>query len=172
VPAALAVLPQGAIDWGLGLFLGWNEVLARGAMMALLFALLATTFLIVRFALAWMPLRLALTPASTKSRRVQRRALELFRVAAEHRTAGRTGVLLYVSLAEHRAEIVADQAIHSQVEPDVWGEAMAALVAEVKAGRPGEGMAQAVERIGTVLTRVLPKTLDNPNEIPDRLIEL
>jgi putative membrane protein len=49
---------------------------------------------------------------------------------------------------------------------------MAALVAEVKAGRPGEGMAQAVERIGAVLTRVLPKTLDNPNEIPDRLIEL
>jgi len=172
VPAALAVLPQEAIDWGLGLFLGWNEVLARGAAMALLFALLATVFLIVRFALAWMPLRMALTPASTKNRRVRRRALELFRVAAEHRTAGRTGVLLYVSLAEHRAEIVADQAIHSQVEPDVWGEAMAALVTEVKAGRPGEGMAQAVERIGAVLARVLPKTLDNPNEIPDRLIEL
>jgi putative membrane protein len=172
VPAALAVLPQGAIDWGLGLFLGWNEVLARGAAMALLFALLAAVFLIVRFALAWMPLRMALTPASTRNRRVRRRALELFRVAAEHRTAGRTGVLLYVSLAEHRAEIVADQAIHSQVEPDVWGEAMAALVTEVKAGRPGEGMAQAVEQIGTVLARVLPKTLDNPNEIPDRLIEL
>ena len=168
----LAALPQAWIEWGLALFLGWNEVLARGVAMALLFVLLATVFLIVRYSLAYMPLRMALTPASTKNRRVRRRALELFRVAAEHKTKGRTGVLLYVSLAEHRAEIVADHAIHSQVEPDVWGEAMAALIDEIKAGRPGEGMALAVEKIGAVLARHLPPTHDNPNEIPDRLIEL
>ena len=168
----LAVLPQAWIDWGLGLFLGWNAVVARGAVMALLFVKLAAVFLLVRYALAWMPLRMALTPASTKNRRVRRRAVELFRVAAEHKTKGRTGVLLYLSLAEHRAEIVADQAIHSKVEPDVWGDAMAALVEQVKAGRPGQGMAAAVEKIGAVLAQHLPPTHDNPNEIPDRLIEL
>ena len=81
-------------------------------------------------------------------------------------------MLLYLSLAEHRAEIVADQAIHSKVEPDVWGDAMASLVEQVKAGRPGQGMAAAVERIGAVLAEHLPPTHDNPNEIPDRLIEL
>ncbi len=43
---------------------------------------------------------------------------------------------------------------------------------EVKAGRPGEGMALAVEKIGAVLAECLPPTLDNPNELPDRLIEL
>ena len=168
----LAVLPQAWIDWGLGLFLGWNAVVARGAVMALLFVKLAAVFLLVRYALAWMPLRMALTPASTKNRRVRRRAVELFRVAAEHKTKGRTGVLLYLSLAEHRAEIVADHAIHSKVEPDVWGDAMAALVEQVKAGRPGQGMAAAVEKIGAVLAQHLPPTHDNPNEIPDRLIEL
>jgi putative membrane protein len=98
--------------------------------------------------------------------------VELFRVAAEHKTKGRTGVLLYVSLAEHRAEIVADHSIHSKVEPDVWGEAMAALVERIKDGKPGEGMALAVEKIGAVLAEHLPPTHDNPNEIPDRLIEL
>ena len=172
VPVTLGVLPHSWIDWATGLYLGWGEELSRGLLMTLLFAKLAAVFLIVRYALAYMPLRMALTPGSTKNRRVRRRALELFRVAAEHKTKGRTGVLLYLSLAERRAEIVADHAIHSKVEADVWGEAMAALVDAVKAGKPGEGMAQAVEKIGQVLAAHLPPTHDNPNEIPDRLIEL
>ena len=172
VPAALAVLPQGAIDWGLGLFLGWNETLARGALMVALFVMLAAIFLLVRFALAWMPLRMALTPASTKNRRVRRRAVELFKASAERRTRGRTGILLYLSLLEHRAEIVADEAIHSKVESDVWGEAMAVLIDHVKKGELGAGMALAVEKIGVVLAQCLPPKADNPNEISDRLIEL
>ena len=172
VPALGAALPQRTVDWGMSLFLGWNEVLTRGALMALLFVSLAAVFLIVRYGLAWMPLRMALTPGSTKTRRVRRRAIELFRVAAERRTVGRTGVLLYLSLREHRAEIVVDEAILAKVAPEVWGEAMADLVEEVKAGRPGAGMAKAVERIGAVLTEHFPKTAADRNELPDRLIEL
>jgi putative membrane protein len=172
VPAALAFVPQALIDRLLALFVGWNAAPTRGMLMLLLFALLAAVFLIVRFALAYMPLRMALTPARTKTRRARRRAIELFRVGAERRTAGRTGILLYLSLAEHRAEIVADEAIHSKVEPEVWGDAMAVLVEHVKADRPGEGMAQAVQKIGEVLAGCLPARHENPNELPDRLIEL
>ena len=172
VPTIGALLPQSLIDWVLGLVLGWNASLSWRVLMVLLFAKMAAVFLIVRFLLAWMKLRMALTPGSTKTRRVRRRAIELFRAGTEKRTKGRTGVLLYLSLLEHRAEIVADQAIHSQVETDIWGEAMALLIENVKAGRTGEGMALAVERIGAVLSEKLPPTLDNPNELPDRLIEL
>ncbi len=129
-------------------------------------------FLLVRFALAWMPLRMALTPSATRTRRVRRRAIETFKAAAEHRTEGRTGVLLYLSLLEHRAEIVADEAIHSKVQPEVWGDAMAALIERVKAGKTAEGMALAVERIGAVVAECAPPTGLNPNELPDRLIEL
>jgi putative membrane protein len=172
VPVALALLPQATVDWGLGLFLGWNETAARGLLMTLLFVKLAAVFLIIRYALAYMPLRMALTPGATKTRRVRRRAIELFRVAAEKKTRGRTGILLYLSLLEHRAEIVADEAIHSKVAPDVWGEAMAVLIENVKAGRAGEGMALAVEKIGVVLAEHLPPHHDNPNELSDRLIEI
>ncbi|MFN3387514.1 MAG: TPM domain-containing protein [Allosphingosinicella sp.] len=172
VPALLAFVPQSTVDWATGLVLGWNAEIGRVALMGFLFVALTLVFLIVRFALAYMPLRMALTPGSTKTRRVRRRAVELFRTGTEHRTAGRTGVLLYLSLAEHRAELVADQAIHSQVTPDVWGDAMDVLVEHVKEGRGGVGMALAVEKIGAVLAQCLPKTLDNPNELPDRLIEL
>ncbi len=172
VPAALAAVPQSLVDGLTATLLGWNADFGRGALMLFLFAALAAAFLLVRLLLAWDRPRMALTPATTKSRRVARRALQLFRVAAEKKTHGRTGILLYLSLAEHRAEIVADEAIHSKVEPEVWGEAMAALIEEVKAGRPGEGMARAVERIGGVCAGCLPKTLGDPNQIADRLIEL
>ena len=172
VPTLAALIPQAWIDWMLGLVFGWNASLSFRLLMVVMVVAQAIIFLAVRYALAWMPLRMALTPASTKTRRVRRRAVELFRAGTEKRTKGRTGILLYLSLLEHRAEIVADEAIHGRVEPDVWGDAMAALVDGVKAGRPGEGMASAVEKIGEVLAQCLPPTLDNPNELPDRLIEL
>jgi putative membrane protein len=172
VPIWFAAVPQSWIDWAMGTFLGWNFEPGRRFVMLYLFAKMAGAFLLVRLILAWMPLRMALTPGATKTRRVRRRAVELFRAGTEKRTKGRTGILLYLSLLERRAEIVADEAIHSKVEPDVWGEAMAVLIDEVKAGRTGEGMALAVEKIGGVLARCLPPTLDNPNELPDRLIEL
>ncbi len=170
--ALLAALPQSLVDRTMSLFLAWNESVTRGALMALLFVFLAVTFLAVRYGLAYMPLRMALTPGSTKTRRVRRRAVELFRVAAERRTARRIGVLLYLSLREHRAEIVVDEAVLPKVAPELWGEAMEDLVDEVKAGRPGAGMAKAVERIGAVLKEHFPKTSADQNELPDRLIEL
>lgn len=172
VPAGLAVVPQGWIDWLAGLVLGWDAELSRPVVMIFLFAKLAAAFLVVRLILIYQPLRMALTPGATKTRRVHRRAIELFRTGCELKTRGRTGVLLYLSLAERRAEIVADKAIADQVEPEVWGEAMAILVDEVKAGRPGQGLALAIERIGAVLARILPPTLDNPDELPNRLIVL
>lgn len=172
VPGAIALLPQAWVDCLTRWWLGWNAAFTRGELMLLLFALLTLAFLIVRFALAYMPLRLALTPGRTKTRRVRRRAIEIFRTGAEQKTLGRTGILLYLSLGERRAEIVADRAIHDRVDEAVWGEAMAALIDAVRDGRPGEGMALAVAKIGAILARILPPQADNPNELPDRVVEL
>ena len=171
VPAALALMPGVAHRLSEPLGGGWGEP-STGALLVAVLVLQAVAFLVVRAALAYRPLRLALTPRATKARRVRARALALFAAAAEHRTAARTGVLLYLSLGEHRAEIVADAAIHGRVAPDIWGEAMAAMIPELRAGRPGAGMAAAVARIGVVLAEHFPKTESDVNELPDRLIEL
>jgi putative membrane protein len=150
---------------------GWEDAGLTADLLALLIAQ-AVAFLIVRYTLGWTPLRLALTPRATKARRVRRRAVQYFRVGAESRTAGREGVLLYLSTAEHRAEIVADAAVHRAVPAERWGDAMAALVVAVKDGRPADGMADAATAIGVILAEHFPKTSDNPNELPDRVIEL
>ncbi len=151
---------------------GWSAAptLRDQMMILLLFALL--TFLIALYALKHMPLRLALTPGATKTRRVRRRAIDLFKTGAERRTIGRTGILIYLSMGEHRAEIVADEAIVAVTTPETWGEAMTALLIEVKAGRPADGIAAAVALIGEVLAEHFPKSGEDTNEIPDKLIEL
>lgn len=150
----------------------WTEHVSTSAALTIATFLATVAFLLVRYLLAIRPLRMALTPGATKSRRVRARALALFRASAEHRTMAATGVLLYLSLDEHRAELIADAGIHNRVSPDVWGHAMAALITAVKDGRPGDGMAAAVGEIGVVLAEHFPRSGSNPNELPDRLIEL
>ena len=150
----------------------WTQATPTGGLIAVALLLVTVTFLLVRVLLAAMPIRLALTPGRTEARRVRRRAVELFRVAAERRTRARTGVLLYLSLAERRAEIVADATIHARVAPELWGEAMAALLTATRDGRPGEGLAAAVERIGAVLAEHFPRGGADVNELPDRVVEL
>lgn len=167
--AAFPHVYESAILWMTG---GWVHEVPLQTLLLVLLGHMLLKFLAVRYLLAIRPLRMFFTPESTKSRRVRRRALELFRTAAESRTAKLTGVLLYLSIDEHRAEIVADEAIASKVSPHVWGEAMAAMVDEVRAGHVAQGMALAIEKAGAILAEHCPKSEGNPNELPDRLIEL
>ena len=118
----------------------------------------------------WQPLKFALIPGFVKSARVRGRAVTCFKVGAERRTHGRTGILIYLSMREHRAEIVADEAIASKVSDEVWGEAMAAMLAEIRQARIADGMIAAVERVGAVLAEHFPRAGNDVNELPDRLI--
>jgi putative membrane protein len=151
---------------------GWDGEPTMSQLLTLLMVFAALKFTVALLILKWMPLRIALTPGATKERRVRRRAITIFRAAAERRTAGRTGILIYLSMAEHRAEIVADEAITKVTTPETWGEAMAALLVEVKQGRPADGIIAAIERVGAVLAEHFPRSAGDTNEIPDKLIEL
>jgi putative membrane protein len=152
--------------------MGWSVEPSLRQLLTLLLGLALAKFLVVLFILKWMPLRLALTPGSTKTRRVRRRAVMLFKTGGERRTIGRTGILIYLSMGEHRAEIIGDEAITASTTPETWGEAMTALLTHVKAGRPADGIVAAVELIGAVLAEHFPKSHEDTNEIPDKLIEL
>ena len=167
--AAFPTYYEGFIIWIMG---GWEHELPVQTLLLFLLGHMLLKFLAVRYLLAIPRLRMFFTPRATKARRVRRRAVELFRTAAQGRTKRLTGVLLYLSVLERRAEIVADEAIASRVSPEVWGEAMAALVDEVRHGRVAHGMAAAIGKCGLILAEHCPRQADNPNELPDRLIEL
>jgi len=151
---------------------GWGHELTPNQWLGTVIAVGVLKWIGVWLILLWRPLRLWLTPRAILAGRVRARAVDLFKVGTEAKTLGRTGVLLYVSLREHRADIVADEAIASKVAPEVWGDAMASLIELVRKGKPGEGMAEAVRQMGVVLAEHFPRGSENPNELPDRLIEL
>jgi len=164
--------PTALVWWYDFLFGGWSPDPTQSQLLTLLMFFAALKFTVALLILKWMPLRLFLTPAATKHRRVRRRAVAIFRAAAEKRTAGKTGILIYLSLAERRAEIVADEAILKVTDDHTWGEAMTALLTDVRAGRVGDGIVAAVERVGVVLSEHFPRSAEDRNEIPDKLIEL
>jgi len=162
-----------ALVWWYNLLLGgWQSDPTLSQLLTLLMVFAALKFTVALLVMKWMPLRIALTPAATKHRRVRRRAVAIFKAAAERRTSGRTGILIYLSMAERRAEIIGDEAITKVTTPETWGEAMAALLVEVKQGRVGDGIVAAVERVGIVLGEHFPRSTSDTNEIPDKLIEL
>lgn len=138
---------------------------------------LAVAFAILNFTGMWLlqlwpPLKFLLIPGAVKSARTRTRAVTSFRIGAERRTHGRTGILIYLSMREHRAEIVADEAIAARVSSEVWGEAMAAMLAHIRERRIADGLIAAVERVGAVLAEHFPRAENDVNELPDRLIEV
>ena len=119
------------------------------------------------------PIRRALTPGALKRERVRDRAREQFIAKNLHATRERTGVLIYVSFHERMAELIADEGIHSVVDPDVWERAMAALVGGLRHGKPGAGFAAAIGQCAEVLAERFPARLDdNPDELPDAVVLL
>jgi putative membrane protein len=146
--------------------------LSTAEVLELALALVVLKFGFVRLIMQWVPVRMFFTPGVVKSRRVRRRAVRYFKVGAERRTSGRTGILIYLSLTERRAEIVADEAIHSKVDPGLWGEAMVDMLGHVRDGQIAEGMTAAVRDVGAILADHFPRAENDTNELPDRVIEI
>lgn len=170
--SVIALFPDFYQDLYYRLSGGWGHELTPNQWLGTVIAVGVLKWIGMWLILLWRPLRLWLTPRAILAGRVRARAIDLFKVGTEAKTLGRTGVLLYVSLREHRADIVADEAIAAKVAPEVWGDAMASLIDLVRKGKPGEGMAEAVRQMGVVLAEHFPRGSENPNELPDRLIEL
>ena len=167
-----AALPQPFMDLWDSLLGGWGHQWSVGELASMTIALGMLAF-VLTCALLWGDtLRFATVPGPVRTARVHARAVKHFKVGAERRTHGRTGVLIYLSLREHRAEIVADEAIHHKVPQEVWGEAMADMLGHIRAGRLAEGLAAGVRDVGKVLAEHFPRDGNDVNELPDRLIEV
>ncbi len=117
--------------------------------------------------------RRALTPKGLKRLRVQRRAAEQFIAKNLQATRERTGVMIFVSLGERMAELVADEGIAGHVDQHVWDKAMAALTAGLKDGKVEQGFVACIALCGQVLAEKFPAHPgDNPNELPDAVVVL
>jgi putative membrane protein len=125
-------------------------------------------------ALLWLfpLLRIALVPRQLRYRRAHDNALKQFLSRNVHVTVARTGVLIFVSLAERYAEIVADSGIDSKVDQNVWDDVVSRLAADAREDRLADGFVSAVATTGELLGRHFPVSSANPNELDDHLVEI
>lgn len=135
-------------------------------------AVQAAAFLVAALVVSIGPIKRALTPKSLKRERVHRAALQQFLSKGMHLTSGRTGVLIFASVGDRMAEIVADEGIYAKVKPEVWNEAVARLTDGMGRGAPADGFLAAIELCGGVLAQHFPPGSQNPNEIRDVLVEI
>lgn len=116
--------------------------------------------------------RLAVIPSPLAAANAERAAREQFLSHGVHLTSGRTGVLIYAALREHRVEIVADDAIAEKVEQAEW-DAIAGMVVEAARGKDfAAGLVRAVEKAGNVLAGHFPPTAEDRDELPNRVVQL
>jgi putative membrane protein len=152
----------------LALILPWPLIYFTQWSVQWIFAAQLVTFLVSAMLLAWMPLRMALVPRAVRRAQAHHVALEQFMVRRVSHTANRTGVLIFVSLAERYVRIVADEGIAAKVHNAQWQAAIDALIEHIRDGRVATGLIAAIERCGAVLAEHAPPD-GSPNALPDRL---
>jgi putative membrane protein len=114
------------------------------------------------------PLRMGLVPRRVRRARAHRAAVEQFFARGLTLTKDRTGVLIFVSLAERYARIIADEGIAAKVSNREWQTAVDELTAHMRDGRIAQGFLAAVERCGAVLAAHAPPT-GAGDELPARI---
>jgi len=116
--------------------------------------------------------RMAVVPRRVRHQFAHAQAMQQFLSRGIQNTQARTGVLIFASVAERYAEIVADQGINSKVTQAVWDNAIAALITAIKDGRPGDGFVAAIEMCGAVLAQHFPPDALNRDELPNKVVEI
>jgi putative membrane protein len=117
-------------------------------------------------------LRIRLVPHRLRFQAAHANASRQFLTHNVHLTAARTGVLIFVSLAERYAEVVADSGIDSHVEQRVWDDVVDALTVNAGQGRLVDGFIEAIETVGAILAEHFPASPDDVDELDNRLVEI
>ena len=156
----------------------WASVLALAAPWPLIeftqwsvqriFVMQLVVFILAGFLFSWMPLRLALVPRPIQRVRAHRAALEQFVVRRVTHTRNRSGILIFVSMAEHYARVIADEGIAQKVHQAEWQAAVNSLTEHIRNRRIAAGFVAAIERCGAILAAYAPQD-GSANELPDRL---
>jgi putative membrane protein len=128
-----------------------------------------TMFLALTILLCLPRMRIMLVPRAARRAIAHRAALEQFAIRGIARKKDRTGVLIFVSLAERYARIIADQGIAARVPQSEWQSAVDALVAHMSGGRIADGFITAIDACGKVLETNFPRTGTSRDELPDRI---
>jgi len=155
----------------LALLTPWPLILFTQMSIERIFAVQLILFIVALAFLGWTRLGLILTPRGLQRRQVYRAAAEQFFIRGLMRTEHRAGVLIYVSLAEHYARIIADEGLNGKISDADWRPAIEILTEHLSRGEIGEGYVAAIAHCGKLLAQATPPE-GRPDALPDGLVQL
>ncbi len=161
LPVVLAAVVALAVPW---LLLALTEFSVHRIM------LLQTVVFFALTVLLCLPrVRVALLPRGVRRAAAHRAAMEQFMIRGIARKKDRSGILIFVSLAERYARIIADRGVAARVPQSDWQAAVDSLITHMSSGRVVEGFLTAINACETVLVSHFPRTEMNRDELPDRI---
>jgi len=140
----------------------WLEVFDVVVAQLLVFSALTAMF-------RWPPIMYRVVPRKVLQHRARNMARRQFLDQGVHRTREGTGVLFFVSEAEHYVEIIADSGVDQRVSQKTWQRIVDDFTASVKSGDIEAGFIQAVLALGEIGAEVAPATRQE-NELNDHLV--
>lgn len=164
VPVLIAALLALLVPWPF-IYFTWFTV-------QWIYMMQLVVFLVLLAILMPRPARYRIVPKSIQRTRAHSRAIEQFLVHELDSSVGRSGVLVYVSVAERYAEIIADQGLHGKVSTGEWQAIVDEMTALIGDEKPGEAIAGAVTKVGAIMTTHFPATGNDVRRLPDHLIVL
>lgn len=167
LPTLAAVVGTFVVS-GLALIIPWPPVSTVGEFYALQIGI----FIILMLLFNWWPLRRLVVPRGAQRDRARLRAHQMFLDLGLAATRDRTGVMFYVSIAEHYVEIITDRGVRAVVEDEAWVRIIADFTAQVRRGRIADGFLEAITAATDVLAERLPVQPGDRNELSNRLIEV
>ena len=112
------------------------------------------------------------TSRERMAHKVALRAEQAFYKHGLQHTKGHTGILILVSLLERRVHILADKGINDHVPAGTWDGLVNSILDGIRAGQATDAICAAIAECGALLAQVSPAdSRDNPNELPDTLIQ-
>ena len=164
IPALWAALLALLVPAVLSLTPPWLERMELLTVQWLTFAIAACLFRIPS-------VMMRLVPRHVKTWRASNLARRQFLENHMHHTKDETGVLIFVSEAEHYIEIIADRGIDQHVSQEAWQQLVDRFTEKVKAGDTLNGFIDCIQQCGELLEKHVPATGDR-NELPDRFVVL
>jgi putative membrane protein len=126
---------------------------------------------VVGFLLCTVPaIKRRLIPKDRMETAVDLRSLAAFTAHGLHYTKDHTGILILISLLEHRVEVLADKGINEKVSPGTWDEIVRIVTAGLKSGDACDAFCKAIERCGAILAQHFPRAVGDRDELANKLL--
>jgi putative membrane protein len=162
VPVLWAAIIALIVPWPLHFLTHWPT--------SIILVIQTLVFVLITAVASYPALRHHLVPPSIAGEAARRTAQSLFLAHGLHLTEARTGLLIYVALFDRRVEIVTDAGIDRKVEQSIWDELAQEIAGAARRNDLTDGLIAAVHRAGTLLAQHCPRTPEDRNELPDRVV--